>query len=71
MMHYYVNVFKIVGHVKLQEKNQKVFLPFQYAYDVVLGGLLAGVYGVNQAEKVCIKVFTHRNSPRIPSIFWI
>ncbi|WZZ29396.1 hypothetical protein YC2023_012797 [Brassica napus] len=25
-------------------------------------------YGVNQAEEVCIKVFTHRSNPRIPSI---
>ncbi|KAF2557181.1 hypothetical protein F2Q68_00015739 [Brassica cretica] len=42
------------------------------------GGLLASVYhltrieyGVNQAEEVCIKVFTHRSNPRIPSVFWV
>ncbi|ESQ45948.1 hypothetical protein EUTSA_v10010993mg [Eutrema salsugineum] len=43
------------------------YLRSQCAYDVAPGGLLASVYhltrieyGVNQAEEVCIKVFTHR-----------
>ncbi|WZZ60115.1 hypothetical protein YC2023_060222 [Brassica napus] len=54
------------------------YLRSQFAYDVAPGGLLASVYhltrieyGVNQAEEVCIKVFTHRSNPRIPSIFWV
>ncbi|CAL9239070.1 unnamed protein product [Arabidopsis halleri] len=54
------------------------YLRSQCAYDVAPGGLLASVYhltrieyGVNQAEEVCIKVFTHRSNPRIPSVFWV
>nr|VDD65766.1 unnamed protein product [Brassica oleracea] len=56
----------------------ETFLRSQCAYDVAPGGLLASVYhltrieyGVNQAEEVCIKVFTHRSNPRIPSVFWV
>ncbi|WZZ88933.1 hypothetical protein YC2023_117512 [Brassica napus] len=54
------------------------YLRSQCAYDVAPGGLLASVYhltrieySVNQAEEVCIKVFTHRSNPRIPSVFWV
>ncbi|KAL0748763.1 hypothetical protein Bca101_030765 [Brassica carinata] len=54
------------------------YLRSQCAYDVAPGGLLASVYhltrieyGVNQAEEVSIKVFTHRSNPRIPSVFWV
>ncbi|KAF3485482.1 hypothetical protein F2Q69_00053518 [Brassica cretica] len=54
------------------------YLRSQCAYDVAPGGLLASVYhlarieyGVNQAEEICIKVFTHSSNPRIPSVFWV
>ncbi|KAL5067403.1 hypothetical protein RYX36_018290 [Vicia faba] len=54
------------------------YLRSQCAYDVAPGGLLASVYhltrieySLDQPEEVCIKVFTPRQNPRIPSIFWI
>ncbi|KAJ0735104.1 putative NADH dehydrogenase (quinone) [Helianthus annuus] len=54
------------------------YLRSQCAYDVAPGGLLASVYhltrieyGVDQPEEVCIKVFSPRKDPRIPSVFWI
>ena len=28
-------------------------------------------YGIDQPEKVCIKIFVARKNPRIPSIFWV
>nr|VDD30495.1 unnamed protein product [Brassica oleracea] len=54
------------------------YLRSQCAYDVAPGGLLASVYhltrieyGVNQAEEVCIKVFTHRSNPKFHLFFWV
>nr|UFH83512.1 NADH-plastoquinone oxidoreductase subunit J [Hymenidium amabile]WNH40518.1 NADH-plastoquinone oxidoreductase subunit J [Hymenidium amabile] len=54
------------------------YLRSQCAYDVAPGGLLASVYhltrieyGVDQPEEVCIKVFSPRKNPRIPSVFWV
>ncbi|KAL3613560.1 hypothetical protein CASFOL_042594 [Castilleja foliolosa] len=54
------------------------YLRSQCSYDVAPGGLLASVYhltrieyGVDQPEEVCIKVFTSRRNPRIPSAFWV
>ncbi|CAL5179390.1 unnamed protein product [Lathyrus oleraceus] len=46
--------------------------------NVAPGGLLASVYhltrieySLDQPEEVCIKVFTPRQNPRIPSLFWV
>ena len=54
------------------------YLRCQCAYDVSPGGLLASVYYLthmqdvsDQPEEVCIKIFVDRNTPRIPSVFWI
>nr|YP_010881263.1 NADH-plastoquinone oxidoreductase subunit J [Fossombronia foveolata]WIA67216.1 NADH-plastoquinone oxidoreductase subunit J [Fossombronia foveolata] len=54
------------------------YLRCQCAYDVEPGGLLASVYHFtkvrddgDQPEEICIKIFVPRNSPRIPSVFWV
>jgi len=54
------------------------YLRCQCAYDVNPGGLLASVYYLthmqdvsDQPEEVCIKIFVDRNTPQIPSVFWI
>ena len=54
------------------------YLPSQCSYDVAPRGLLASVYhltrikySLDQLEEVCIKVFSPRQNPRIPSIVWV
>ena len=54
------------------------YLHSQCAYDAALGRLLANVYhlmrivyGIDEPEEVCIKVFAPRWNPRILSVFWL
>lgn len=54
------------------------YLRCQLAYDVAPGGPLASVYYLtrvtnlaDQPEEICVKIFTSRRAPVIPSVFWI
>jgi NAD(P)H-quinone oxidoreductase subunit J len=54
------------------------YLRCQCAYDVAPGGALVSVYHLtkvsdlaDQPEEVCIKIFTPRENPEVPSAFWI
>lgn len=54
------------------------YLRCQCAYDIAPGSDLASVYHLtkvydlaDQPEEVCIKIFTPRDKPYIPSAFWI
>lgn len=54
------------------------YLRCQFAYDMNPGGNLASVYYLtkvydlaDQPEEICIKIFSSRSNPTVPSIFWI
>lgn len=54
------------------------YLRSQCAYDIAPGGALASVYHLtkvsnyaDQPEELCVKIFSSRDEPYVPSAFWI